>query len=89
MSEHKKIHNSPIEINDLIDDAVKNAMVRRHAGLDATEGLLSVSEEEAEGVTGGLSLPGGSPIINGIVLQRPFIYGIIINPTNIPTTTYS
>ncbi|MEH2361984.1 hypothetical protein [Nostoc sp.] len=48
-------YNSQLEINDLIDDAVKNAVTRRNEVLDSEEALLSMSEEEAKSVAGGVS----------------------------------
>lgn len=50
MKGYKK-HNSQIEINDLIDDAVTNALTRR--GL--VESLPALSNEETAGITGGFS----------------------------------
>jgi len=50
--------NNRFEINDLIDDAVSNAVARRN---DNNETLLAVGDEESEKVTGG-SL---SPIVLG------------------------
>jgi hypothetical protein len=46
MKESKK-HNHQIEINDLIDDAITNAITRR--------GLLTVSDDEAASISGGLA----------------------------------
>lgn len=45
--------NSPIEITDLIAEAVQNASARRNQVLDAKEPLLTFSEEEAKGIMGG------------------------------------
>lgn len=67
-------YNSQIEINDLIDDAVKNAVTRRNEVLDSEEALLSMSDEEAKSVTGGVG------IILGILI-KPIIIGLIANPT--------
>ena len=55
MEGKERKYNSQIEINDLIDGAVKNAMTRRNEVLDSEETLLSMSDEEAKGVTGGES----------------------------------
>ncbi len=68
MAEHKRMYNSQIEINDLIDDAVKNAVARRD------EALLSMSDQEAQSVSGGTSLP---------ITDCKIILGKIIKP---PTT---
>ncbi|MFK0732897.1 MAG: hypothetical protein ACFKPT_22935 [Gloeotrichia echinulata GP01] len=71
MAEHQRMYNSPIEINDLIDDAVKNAVARRHEALDSEEALLSMSDEEAKSVAGGgLNFLINPPyIINGIIID--------------------
>ncbi len=42
------MNNHRLEINDLIDSAVNNAVARRH------EALASVSDEEAKNVSGGI-----------------------------------
>ncbi len=57
MTEYKKMYSSQIEIDDLIDDAVKNAVVRRHEALDSEEASLSMSDEEAKSVAGGINIP--------------------------------
>ncbi|MDJ0737393.1 MAG: hypothetical protein QNJ47_25565 [Nostocaceae cyanobacterium] len=44
-----------LEINDLLDDAINNALARRQGGIDSEDGLLGLSEEEASGIGGGLS----------------------------------
>jgi hypothetical protein len=61
-----KAKNS-LEINDLIDDAVNNALARRN------EALVDISDAEVENITGGIttsSVP--------IKLQLPIITGRII-----------
>ncbi|MEH2319608.1 hypothetical protein [Nostoc sp.] len=44
-------YNGQLEINDLIDDAVKNAVERRNQGLDSEDAL---SDEEMKSVAGGI-----------------------------------
>jgi hypothetical protein len=44
------MNNHRLEINDLIDSAVNNAVARRN------EALVSVSDEEAKNVSGGIAL---------------------------------
>jgi hypothetical protein len=70
MTEPQKMYNSQIEIDDLIDDAVKNAVVRRHEALDSEETLLSMSDEEAKNVAGGIKFP--------IILGIPIVTRLII-----------
>jgi hypothetical protein len=47
------MNNHRLEINDLIDSAVNNAVARRN------ESLASVSDEEAKNVSGGIRLTTG------------------------------
>lgn len=61
------------EINDLIDEAVNNAVSRRSEALDAVENL---SDEEAKNVTGGASIA-LKPIILGRIFWPPITIGII------------
>ena len=52
--EQNKHYNKQMEINDLIADAVTNAIARR--GLAATEdGLFGLSDEEAASIAGGFT----------------------------------
>lgn len=44
--------NSQIEINDLIGDAVKNAVSRRNQAIDSEDALSTLSNEEAGGIVG-------------------------------------
>ncbi|MBN3949505.1 MAG: hypothetical protein V7K14_14135 [Nostoc sp.] len=76
MEAKERKYNSQIEINDLIDDAVKNAVTRRNEVLDSEEALLSMSDEEAKSVAGGVG------IIPGILI-KPFIIGLIANPIGV------
>ncbi|MDK2410087.1 hypothetical protein QHH11_18050 [Aphanizomenon sp. PH219] len=61
------------EINDLIDEAVSNAVARRSEALDSVENL---SDEEAKNVTGGAALESVKPIILGRIFP-PIIIGLI------------
>ncbi|BAZ49524.1 hypothetical protein NIES4103_21360 [Nostoc sp. NIES-4103] len=70
MAEHKRTYNSQIEINDLIDDAVKNAVARRNEALDSEEALLSMSDAEAKSVAGGIAIF-KPPIIIGLIAPEP------------------
>jgi len=66
------MNNHRLEINDLIDSAVNNAVARRN------EALASVSDEEAKNVSGGIALTtsGARPI-------KPIICGMIKPPSTI------
>ncbi len=82
MEAKERKYNSQIEIDDLIDDAVKNAVTRRNKVLDSEEALLSMSEEEAKTVAGGVLS------VDIISYKLPhIIIGIVANPN--PLTLYS
>ena len=53
MDVNKRKCNDPIELNDLIGDAVKNAVARRNLAIDSEDDLLALSDEELASVTGG------------------------------------
>ncbi|MEH2299048.1 hypothetical protein [Nostoc sp.] len=75
MERKERKYNGQIEINDLIDDAVKNAVARRNQGLDSENAL---SDEEAKNVAGGIS----ALVVPTIVGKFPIItLGIVANPT--------
>lgn len=59
-------YNGQIEINDLIGDAVKNAVSRRNQAIDSEDALSALSSEEARSVAGGQIIP-IKPIITGII----------------------
>ncbi|MBR8838172.1 MAG: hypothetical protein DSM106950_30265 [Stigonema ocellatum SAG 48.90 = DSM 106950] len=79
MNDNTKKRNSHVEIDDLMDDAVNNALVRRN------EALLALGDEEAESISGGASPP--FPTIHGVIINPhphptpfPVVHGVIINP---------
>ena len=53
MDHYQRKYHGQIEITDLIADAVSNAAARRNQVLDAEVPLSSLSDEQAESVTGG------------------------------------
>ena len=76
------MNNHRLEINDLIDSAVNNAVARRD------EALASVSNEEAKNVSGGIALTTSGarlikPIICGIIIREPITIGKIARPTDV------
>lgn len=75
MEANKRKHNSQVEINDLIDDAVNNALARRNEALGSEDALLAVSEEEAKNIAGGIVVTGYTTI--GIIARPPIITGKI------------
>ncbi|HLO88696.1 MAG TPA: hypothetical protein VK203_27315 [Nostocaceae cyanobacterium] len=76
METNRKFNN--LEISDLIDAAVNNAVSRRNQAVESEEALLDVSDEEANNVSGGAL---AKPIIAGFV--SPTVLGKIAYP---PTT---
>ncbi|MEH1838991.1 MAG: hypothetical protein V7L20_09530 [Nostoc sp.] len=62
-------YNRKLEINELIDDAVKNAVERRNQGLDSEDALLALSKTEATNVAGGIAFP--IIITTGIISKEP------------------
>jgi hypothetical protein len=74
------MNNHRLEINDLIDSAVNNAVARRN------EALSSVSNEEAKNVSGGIALTTSGvrlikPRIWGKIIRQPSTIGLIALPT--------
>ncbi|MBS9388724.1 MAG: hypothetical protein HEQ33_07440 [Dolichospermum sp. WA123] len=76
------MNNHRLEINDLIDSAVNDAVSRRN------EALASVSNEEAKNVSGGIALTTSGarlirPIWLGIIIREPITIGKIARPTDV------
>ena len=74
------MNNHRLEINDLIDSAVNNAVARRN------EALASVSDEEAKNVSGGIALTTRGarlikPIWWGKIIRQPITIGLIEGTT--------
>jgi hypothetical protein len=63
-----------IKINELIAEAVTNAVERRNQAIDSEASLSDLSGEELGKVTGGLAC---SPATMGIISKPPIIIGII------------
>ncbi|MCC5647555.1 hypothetical protein LC607_32535 [Nostoc sp. CHAB 5824] len=65
MERKERKYNGQIEVNDLIDDAVKNAVARRNQGLGSEDAL---SDEEMKSVAGGISQSFTiQPLLTGII----------------------
>jgi len=52
MNGNKRNYKGQVEINDLIDDAVNNAVLRRKEIMDSEDALSALSNEEAGGIVG-------------------------------------
>lgn len=73
MEVNKKNVNNQLEINNLIDNAVNNAVARRNSVEDSEDALQSLSNEEMANVAGGFA-----SIASSLVLKKP----IILDPKN-------
>ncbi|KAB8334418.1 hypothetical protein SD80_008475 [Scytonema tolypothrichoides VB-61278] len=75
MNANKINSNGRFEINDLIDDAVKNAVARRSQVIDSEDALLVLAQTEAQSILGGavaITESKISPLITGkIVAPEP------------------
>ncbi|MBW4629470.1 MAG: hypothetical protein KME49_29140 [Brasilonema octagenarum HA4186-MV1] len=94
MNPNKVNYNGRFEINDLIDDAVKNAVERRSQVIDSEDALLVLAETEAQSILGGAvaELSKSSiclPIITGKIavpqptpkpVCPPIVLGIMVAP---------
>ena len=69
MEINKKNSNTPLGINNLIDEAVNNAVARRNPVENSEDGLLSLSDEEMTNVAGGFA------IASSLVVKVPIICG--------------
>ncbi|GAB4194909.1 MAG: hypothetical protein Fur006_40940 [Coleofasciculaceae cyanobacterium] len=72
-----------IQINELIAQSVSNATARRNQAIEAEETLVSLSDEQATDVKGGLLKP---VTTIGFILCPPIVVGLIAYPP-IKTTT--
>lgn len=77
--DHK--YRGQLEINDLIDDAVNNAIARR-SQIDSESALSELSDEEVRNVAGGqiIKNPICPPIIAGMIICPPITVGLIAVP---------
>ncbi|WP_138498539.1 hypothetical protein [Nostoc sp. PA-18-2419] len=72
----RKNSNMRLEINNLIDDAVNNAVARRNLGEDSEDTLLNLSDEETAKVEGGIA--------SVSLVKIPIICGLIALPRVLP-----
>ena len=62
---------SQIEISDLINESVANAVERRQSGSDSKEFMTELSDDEAKRTLGGINqLPIKPPIITGLIFRE-------------------
>ncbi|MBH8553537.1 hypothetical protein I8751_14385 [Nostocaceae cyanobacterium CENA357] len=76
MDKNNRKFKDQLEINDLIDESINNALARRNQIIDANESLSDLSSEEAGNIVGGASTPVAlkiicPPIIVGLIATDP------------------
>ncbi|MBW4571548.1 MAG: hypothetical protein KME31_27095 [Tolypothrix carrinoi HA7290-LM1] len=82
MDANQRKYKGQVEINDLIGDAVKNAVFRRHQVIDSEDALSALSNEEAGSIAGGIT-KANEPISLGIIAcEPPIICGKFPIPKN-------
>lgn len=70
MGVNQRSYKNQVKINDLIDDAVNNAVARRHQVIDSQDALSALSDEEAGSIAGG-SVLGDIIYFGGYLLGLP------------------
>ncbi|HLP91813.1 MAG TPA: hypothetical protein VK184_24900 [Nostocaceae cyanobacterium] len=68
MESNNRKFNNQLDISELIDTAVNNAVVRRNQAIESEDAMLDVSAEEANNITGGAL---SKPIIAGMIYPYP------------------
>ena len=70
MDGNQRKYKGQVEINDLIGDAVKNAVFRRNEVIGSEDALSALSDEEAGNIAGGITKP-IEPIMAGLIACEP------------------
>ncbi|MBN4001362.1 hypothetical protein [Nostoc sp. LPT] len=94
MERNKKNSDFQLDISNLIDNAVNNALARRNPNQDLEDALLTLSNEEMANVAGGfVTVTKFDPIIAGgigvikpisdIPVIKPIICGLIAQDQNL------
>ncbi|MBG1261941.1 hypothetical protein [Nostoc commune] len=73
MEVHKKNVNNQLEINNLIDDAVNNAVARRNSVEDSEDALQSLSNEGMANVAGGFVSIESSLVLKNLITCGGFL----------------
>lgn len=82
MDGNQRKYRGQLEINDLISDAVKNAVFRRNEVIDLENALSALSNDEAGSIVGGIT-KANEPIYAGYTdCYPPIICGISSLPQN-------
>ncbi|MFN6526295.1 hypothetical protein [Nostoc sp. ChiSLP03a] len=88
MERNKNNSDIQLDISNLIDNAVNNAVARRNLAEDSEDALLILSDEAMANITGGLtsaasiSLVKGPFVAGGIFVREPITCGIIAQDPN-------
>jgi hypothetical protein len=81
MAINNRKYNNHSEINDLIDEAVNNALARRNEVQDPSASLLNLSDEEVANIVGGKTNPaiaGFKPVYpTKPVCPPPIVVGLV------------
>ncbi|MFN6475699.1 hypothetical protein [Nostoc sp. DedQUE07] len=93
MKRNKKNSDFQLDISNLIDNAVSNALVRRNPNQDSEDALLTLSDEEMANVAGSFTtVTTLNPTIagdisvkptNDILVIKPIICGLIAQDQNL------
>lgn len=82
MDGNQRKYKGQVEINDLINDAVKNAVFRRNEVIDSEDALSALSNEEAGSIVGGIT-KATEPIQVGLIAcDPPIVCGKSPSPQN-------
>jgi hypothetical protein len=80
MEDNQKKSTGRLEINDLIDDAVSNAMARRSLNRDSDDVMSGLSYEETASIAGGLTT---DKVVTLKAVCPPVAIGLIaLDPSN-------
>lgn len=72
MDGNQRKYRGQLEINDLIGDAVKNAVFRRNEVKGSEDAFSALSDEEAGSIAGGITKPIPiEPISLGVIAYDP------------------
>ncbi|MEH2166521.1 MAG: hypothetical protein V7K41_07575 [Nostoc sp.] len=90
MERNKNNSDIQLDISNLIDNAVNNAVARRNLAEDSEDALLTLSDEEMANVAGGfVTVTKFDPTIaGGIFVREPITCGIIAQDPNLSAQAF-
>jgi hypothetical protein len=74
MKGNKNNSKIQLEISNLIDNAINNAVARRNPDQDSEDSLFTLSDEETANVAGGFE------VVSGLPVKGPIINGGLVPP---------